>query len=121
MRARCWCFGGPEQARLITVTCLYFDVCFILRRLRPRAIDFASSERLEATPLDNATGPVLLTGFYSIEGVAAPTRPGLLKWIYDCLEDINAFDHSTDRVVKRKWCGNRSLLRSFRWRRATRF
>ena len=33
MRARCRCFGGPEQARLITVTCFYFDVCFILRRV----------------------------------------------------------------------------------------
>jgi hypothetical protein len=89
MRTHCRCFGGPEQARLITVTCLYFDVCFILRRLRSKAIDFASSERLKAAPLDNATGPVLFTGFYAIEVVAAPTRPGLLKWIYDCLEDIH--------------------------------
>jgi len=85
MRTHCRCFGGPEQARLITVTCLYFD-------------------RLKAVSLDNSTSPLLFTGFYSIEVVAALTRPGLLNWVYDCLEDThpNISHHSTDRVVKGK-------------------
>jgi hypothetical protein len=81
MRARCRCFGGPEQARLIIVTCLYFDVCFILRRRRSRTIDFAFPRSASMSPNDSATGPALFAGF--IEVVATPTEPGLMNWVYD--------------------------------------
>jgi hypothetical protein len=49
------------------------------------------SKRLKAVPLGNAE---LL--FHSIEVVAAPTRPGLPNWVYDCIT----------RLVKGKCCGN---------------
>jgi hypothetical protein len=56
------------------------------------------SKRLKAVPLNAG-------GFYSIEVVAAPTRPGLLNWVYDCLEDIHlsSLDRSgSQRKVLRK-------------------
>lgn len=63
------------------------------------------SKRLKAVPLDNGTSPVLFMGFYSIEVVAAPTRPGFLNWVIRLLgryptEHFSSLDRSGSNQTK---------------------
>ena len=110
MRAHCRCFGGPEQARLFTVTCLYFGVCFVLRHLRSRITESCPTETAPPARL-------CLRVYIPIPEVVATHRLNRVAELgirLLCLEDIHpntsqkfvrgAIDHSTDQVAKGQCC-----------------